>query len=297
MTADIARFLETGQREVFMENFNSYPVEYTNFCVTKKSDKEKETYDSVGNIANGGKLAEGDSINYNKLTQAYQTSITTEMWANGYSYSYKAKTLDLYGVVNSAQAKELARTAREVKEQEAIYWIDNCTSITLADGVALVSASHPLVNSADVVDNTQTAASIANPNAHKAMINAFRRGWKNHAGGKMKINPTNALTSAVNQMDIEAIYESVNKPGEISNTKNVLPRNIKWSYSTFISSETAWLMWDASFENPVIYQEVQPETFSMDEDKIYTKNLYFNFCALWNFGCKPAMGCFYNAGV
>lgn len=297
MTADISRMLEVGQREIFTKNFEAYPAEYPSYCVDKPSSKDTETYDSMGNIANGGELIEGDSITYNKAGQAYQTSISTKMWANGYSYSYKSKKLDLYGVVNSMQAKELARTFSEDLETEAIYWIDNCTTVTLADGVALISATHPLVNSAAVVDNTQTAGSISNPANHKAMINAFRRGWKNHAGGKMKINPTDALTSSVNQMDVEAVYESMNKPLEVSNTKNTLPRNVNWHYSSFMSSETAWLMWDKSFENPVIRQVVQEPEFAMDEDTINTKNLYFNYIALMNWGCKPAMGCFYNAGA
>lgn len=297
MTDDIKRMLEVGQREIFMSNMDAQPKEYPEFCVTKPSKKEKETYDSIGNLARGGKLGEGDTIDYNKVGQAYQTTIYTEQWANGFSVSYKAKKLDLYGVINNTDAKELANTALQDKEHEAIYWIDNIATITLADGVSWASTSHPLIASADVIDNTLTAASIANPESHKAMWQAFARGWKTHTGEKFKIKWTDALTNAVNQMDIEEVFQGSMKAKEMSNTQNKLPKNINWHYSTYMSSETAWIGWDNSYEHPVIYQVVQEEDFGMSEDNIETKNLYFNYIALWNFGQKPAFAGFYNAGV
>jgi len=293
ITADISRMLLAGQKEIFTRNMEAYPIEYPNFTTRKDSNKQTETYDSMGNLKAATQKVEGDKINYGKVTQAYQTSITNYTWANGYEVSLEATKYDLYGVINSVKAKELARTMRELEETNAVYYIDNAASVNLADGVPLASNSHPLVDSASYNDTYATAATIADPDNHTAMINMFYD-FKNHAGGPMKCTPKKALTHFVNQLTVEEIYGSVNKASEMSNTKNVLPK-IQFTYSTYMSSRTAWMMWDTSFEH-IIMQWFMGTDFDSDTDKIYTKNMYFNAIAMYNTGCLPNIGIVYNAG-
>lgn len=114
ITADTSRLLLAGQKEIFMENFNSYPIEYNQFVTHKTSNKEKETYDSVGNLKKAAKKVEGDAITYGKVVQGYQTTIKNYTWANGYEVTLEAIKYDLYNCVNSVKAKELARTMREL---------------------------------------------------------------------------------------------------------------------------------------------------------------------------------------
>lgn len=294
VTTDISRMLEVGQKEIFNKNFDMYPLEYPNFTTDKSSNKRTETYDSMGNLKAATQKIEGAPITYGKVTQAYQTSITNLTWANGFEVTLEALKYDLYGQVNSIKAKELARTMRELEEENAIYWVDNAASVNLADGVPLASDSKPLVNSAQTNDTQATAASLADPDNHKTMINMFYK-FKNHAGGPMKSRPGKGLTHFVNQLTVEEVYKSLNKPQEMSNTKNVLPK-ISWTYSTYMSSETAWMMWDPNFEH-ILMQWFMRNSFDMDVDKIYTKNHYFNACAMYQSGCLPNIGIVYNAGA
>lgn len=294
ITADISRMLLAGQKEIFTRNMESYPIEYPQFTTRKDSNKQSETYDSMGNLKAAEKKVEGDEIVYGKVTQAYQTTITNYTWANGFEVTLEATKYDLYGVVNSVKAKELARTMRELEEENAIYYINNATSVNLADGVPLASNSHPLIDSDQVNDTYATASTIADPDSHKTMINMFYK-FKNHAGGPMKTTPRKGLTHFVNQLTVEEVYRSINKPQEFSNTKNVLPR-IQFVYSTYMTSETAWMMWDTSFEH-VIMQWFMGTQFDSDTDKIFTKNMYFNAIAMYGKGCLPNIGFVYNDGV
>jgi hypothetical protein len=111
----------------------------------------------------------------------------------------------------------------------------------------------------------------------------------------MKSYPTHGMTHIQNMMDIEEIYGSTSKANEISNTKNVLPK-IKWVYSTYLTSLTAWFMWDSKFEH-VLFQQNMATKFDQDEDKITTKNMYFNAIALYNAGVLPNIGIVGNAGA
>lgn len=295
VTADVSRMILAGQKEIFTGNYDSYPLEYPSFTVNKTATKKTETYDSMGNLKPAEEKAEGGAITYGSVAQAYQTSITNKVIANGFAHTMEAIKYDLYGVVNSAKAKELSRTMREYEEGRAIYWVDNATTVNLADGQPLASASHPLVDSALLNNTLATASSIADPDNHVAMINMFYA-FKNHAGGPMKSRPTDALTHYVNQLTVEEIYKSVNKANEMSNTKNVLPSTISWHYSSYMNSQTAWMFWDRAFDH-IIFQWFQKTVFDQDQDKISTKNYYVNALAIYETGAIPNIGIAYNAGV
>lgn len=294
ITADVSRMIVVGQKEIFTRNFDSYPLEYPGFTTPKSSNKESETYDSMGNLKAATQKIEGDAITYGKVTQAYQTTVKNLTWANGYEVTIEATKYDQYGVINKVEAKELARTMRELEEENAIYWVDNIDSVNLADGVPLASNSHPLVDSASLNDTLATAGSIAVPANHKTMINMFYS-FMNHAGGPMKAKANKALTHYVNQLTVEEVYSSINRANEFSNTKNTLPK-LNWVYSTYMNSQTAYIMWDSSYEH-ILFQTFMGTDFDTDQDKIYTKNMYFNAIAMYNTGCLPNIGIVYNAGA
>jgi hypothetical protein len=294
LTADISRMILSGQKEIFTENFNSYPIEYPAFTTAKNATKKTETYDSMGNLKAAEEKAEGGPITYGSVSQAYQTSITNKVIANGFAHTMESIRYDLYGVVNSVKAKELARTMREYEEALAIYWFDNAITVNLTDGQPLGSLTHPLVDSASVNVTLATAATIADPDNHKTMINMFYD-FKNHAGGPMVCRPTDGLTHYANQLTVEEVYRSINKANEFSNTKNTLP-SVNWHYSTYISSKTAYAMWDNRFDHVCVQWFAKTE-MDQDQDKISTKNFYMNSLAMYNTGAMPNVGFVYNAGA
>lgn len=294
ITSDISRMIVLGNTEVFTKNFESYPVEYPAFTQAKKATKKTEYYDSMGNLKKAEEKPEGFPILYGKVSQAYQTSITNKTWANGYSHSMEAIKYDLFGVVNSIKAQELSRTMRELEEEQAITMVDNALTTNLADGQALGSDSHPLVDSVLLNDTLATASSIKVPENHKTVMNMFYA-FKNHAGGKMKSRPTDALTHYYNQFDVEEVYGSTLKANEMSNTKNVLPRPT-WHYSTYMSDTNAWMMWDNRFDH-LLFQKFMAAEMAQDEDKISTKNMYFNAIEIFNVGAVCNIGIVYNAGA
>lgn len=294
MTADISRMILSGQKEIFMKNLEAFPKEYDKFVTMKTANKETETYDSVGNLQGAVVKQEGGNIQYGKVTQAYQTSVKNRTVANGYEHTMEAIKYDLYGVVNSIKAEELARTMSEAEEERAILRWDNAFTANLADGQPLCSDSKPLVNSAAVNDTLATASSLKDPENHKTMIKQFST-FLNHAGGRMKSFPTHGLTHIQNMMDIEEIYGSMKKANEISNTKNSLP-GLKWVYSTYLASLTAWFMWDSKFEH-VIFQKFMDTVFDSDEDKIGSKNMYLNAVAIYETAALPNVGIVGNQGA
>jgi len=286
MTADISRMIIAGQKEIFTKNFESFPLEYPEFTTEKKATKKTETYDSMGNLQAASEKQEGGAIQYGKVEQAYQTSITNKTWANGYSVTLEATKYDLYSVVKSAKAKELARTMREAEESRAVKRIDEAFTTNLADGAPLCTNSRPLLNVPGTYNDTLTTGSLT-PDNIKTAVGMFTQ-FKNHQGGPMKAKVTDGLTHSINMLTVEEIMSSTLKAYELSNTSNKLPK-INWHYSTYMSSQTAWFLWDRSYEH-VLFQWFMKTTFSADEDKISTKNLYLNSIAIYETGVLPNIG-------
>jgi hypothetical protein len=195
----------------------------------------------------------------------------------------EATKYDLYGVVNSVKAKELARTMREAEETRAILRFDNAFTTNLADGAPLCTNSRPLFNVPGTYNDTLTTGAIT-PDNLKTAINMFGS-FKNHQGGPMKCNPTDGMTHFTNMITIEEIMSSQLKAYELSNTANKLPK-LSWNYSHYLTSQTAYSIWDKNFEH-VLFQKFMDTVFDNDEDKINTKNLYLNSVAIYESGTIP----------
>lgn len=286
LTADIARQIVAGQKEIFTRNFDSFPIEYPSFTTAKKATKKTETYDSIGNLKAAEEKVEGGSITYGKVEEAYQTSVTNKTWSNGFAHSMEAIKFDLYGVINSAKAKELARTMRELEENNAILRFDNAFATNLADGAPLCSNSKPLFNVPGSYNDTLTTGAF-NPDNLKTAVQMFSQ-FKNHQGGPMKAFPRKGMTNAYNMLTVEEVLQSTNKAYEMSNTKNALPR-LEFDYSTYLTSTTAWFIYDPTYDH-VIFQWFMKTQFDSDEDKINTKNMYFNAIAIYQTGALPNIG-------
>ena len=287
ISTDISRMIIAGQKEIFTKNFDSFPIEYPGFTTPKKATKKTETYDSMGNLKAAEEKPEGDSITYGKVEQAYQTSVTNNTWANGFQHTMEAIKYDLYGVVKSAKAKELSRTMREREENRAILRFDNAFATNLADGAPLCTNSRPLFNVPATFNDTLTTGAIGY-GTFKATCSMFGD-FKNHQGGPMKCVPKKGLTHFYNMITVEEIMKSTLIANELSNTSAQLPK-LNWVYSHYLASKTAWWIWDTEFEH-VLYQTFMKTMFDEDEDKINTKDMYFNAVAIDETGTLP------NAGI
>lgn len=293
ITTDISRMILAGQKEIFLKNYDAFPLEYPQFTTEKTATKKTETYDSMGNLKAAAEKIEGDAITYGKVEQAYQTSVTNKTFANGFQHTLEAIKYDLYGVINSAKAKELARTMRELEEINAITPFDNAFGTALADGVPLCSNSKPLFNVAGVFNDTLITGAL-NPDNVKAAVQQFSL-FKNHQNGPMKSIPDRILTHAYNMITVEEILMSQKKAYEFSNTENKIP-NLKAVYSHYITNRNAYFIEDSNYDH-VIIQFFMKTEFDFDEDKRSTKNVYLNAVAIYNTAALPNIGIVGSSGA
>lgn len=269
--SDIANFLLLGIKEVWKRNLQTQKkIEYTNYCTTKTSDKDKEYYDTVGNISPAQVISESNPFPYNKIKQAYRVTVQNEKVGNGFQVSLEATQDDLYGVISDANAEGLRRTMITKKEQAVAAIWDGVFTNTGGDAVASAYASHPLVNSALYNDNLATGG--LSPDNVIAANNKFNH-IKDQAGALMDTEGTKLFAHKDKMAVVMAILESALKAQELSNTKNTVPM-LKPVFSRYTNANY-WHIIDETIDSVILQQRMGLKA-DMEQDKINTKDYFFS---------------------
>lgn len=270
--SDISRFIVAGVDDIFTTNWEAYPTQYPQYTTAKKATKETMIYDSVGNLAPAVEMQESQAFSFNKISQAWQTTIKMKQIGNGYSVSLKARKYDLYGAVEESKIKELAHTMRDKEEEEAIQPWNDAFTVNLADGAPMCSNSKPLYNLPGQFNDTLATGACTGVSGYdniKAGVKMFSQ-FKNHQGKPKKCSPSKIFTNEINMMDLEEVLEAKMKPFEMSNTPQKLPKLIP-VYSRWLTSETAWFLIDDMY-NPV-YRHVHTGITMDWEENFQNKDL------------------------
>lgn len=217
--SDIIRMTEDGVDLIFNKAAKTPQQKYyPNIVWEKKSDKRIGTYDTIGDLGAAEVKTEGSAWQFDNFEQGYETTITVETVGKGVEVSMEELEDDLYGVVNSRFGAGLFRVLLSRKEKACADLYNDAFTDTGADGVALIAATHPLVNSASVNDNLATGAlTTENFIAAKMKFNSIY----DQAGIFFDTTPTHLLIHPNKIYTALAILESNLMAFELSNTKNV----------------------------------------------------------------------------
>lgn len=217
--SDILRMTEDGVDLIFNKAAKTPQQKYyPNIVWEKKNDKRIGTYDTIGDLGAAEVKAEGGAWQFDNFKQGYETTITVETVGKAVEVSMEELEDDLYGVVNSRFGAGLFRVLLSRKEQECADLYNDAFTATGADGVALISATHPLVNSPSVNNNLATGAlTTENFIAAKMKFNSIY----DQAGIFFDTTPTHLLIHPNKIYTALAILESNLMAFELSNTKNV----------------------------------------------------------------------------
>ena len=273
MRANFSRYLSDKITELFLENLKApQEEEYLAFTTPKKSTKDEEIYDSIGNLTAAEKKAEGGPIHYQQVTQMYQTTVVNETFSNGFYETWEAVEDDVEKVISKVNTGGMIRSMVETREEEVATVVDGVFTAVSADGQAYAANAHPLdtTKTALTNDNLMTASALTPDNISDG-CNMFND-IKDFAGNHFKTKARAILAHANNQTLIQSIYQSNLKALELSNTKNALP-TLQQIYGTYIS-KTYWHLLDTTIPS-FIFQRRSGLKPLEDQDKISTLNYYW----------------------
>lgn len=221
-SSDTINMTKAGINFVFNEALKApQEIQYDKICTKYEEQKPIGTYLSAGDIGNAVDLDEGDSIVYEGIAQAYKTEITTGTKAKGVKATRKQMLDDQTNTVKNAFGAKLVRAMVEKKEQHVADKYNDAFTTTGADGVYIISDSHPLVNSASLNDNLITGD--ISTDTIKTGVTQFSF-IKNQAGNRFPTRPTHILVHPSEQFNVIEILNSQLMAQELSNTMNSIAK-------------------------------------------------------------------------
>lgn len=221
-SSDILNMTKAGINFVFNEALKApQEIQYDKICTKYEEQKPIGTYLSAGDIGNAVDLDEGDSIVYEGIGQAYKTEITTGTKAKGVRATRKQMLDDQTATVQNAFGAKLVRAMVEKKEQHVADKYNDAFATTGADGVYIISDSHPLVNSALLNDNLLTGDITTD--SIKTGVTQFSF-IKNQAGNRFPTRATHILVHPSEQFNVIEILNSQLMAQELTNTMNSIAK-------------------------------------------------------------------------
>ena len=257
--SDIKTLTEAGVSAVFNRAAKAPINRYYEPIVIKKPEiKEYGHYMTISDITDAQVLVEGTTINYDSIKEKDETQIQTLTHAKGVEATYRALKFDLENVVRTTFGQRLINAMNSHKERTVAAVYNGAFTDTGADGVAIISDSHPLSNSVLLNDNLVTGA--LSTDGIKAAKNRFNFIY-DQAGNPFDTMPTHLLIHPAKHFAALELLGSQLLAWELSNTKNSLqdiaPIKVlvnKYLSYTVATDVSPWFMLDKNLDAGCVLQ-------------------------------------------
>ena len=303
----MARAISALWDTYYTPNFEQFPKEYTQWNTMIGKDQLAGYYDTIGNLPKAVALSDGADFPLEAVSQAFQTVITSSAVASGIeiTWSLMKAAEGLSNVVNDIKAYAAVRAMITKLEELAIATWDNAFTTNLADGVPMLSNSHPCNDTTGgtnlTYDNLATGAAFgAGGYANVLAALELFSGFKDHQGSPIPSTPKRFMTHAQNQYKLKALMESQTVPSSTTDTSemNSIP-DLTPVFSNYLTSKTAWFIEDnapdrphgiCQYLNSVATPENKTEVLQKSRGLGITSGYFFGVGAVPNIGIVGSTG-------
>lgn len=244
--AQMLKELLPGLNALFGMEYNRYGEQHKEIFDTESSDRSFEEEVKLSGFGQAPVKGEGSAISYDSAQEAYTSRYNHETIALGFSITEEAVEDNLYDSLSSRYTKALARAMAYTKQVKAASVLNNAfsASYTGGDGVALCSASHPLVNGSTNANRPSTDADL-NETSLEAAIIAIS-GWTDERGLLIAARPKKLIIPPALQFVATRLLETEGRVSTADNDINAIASNgaISGGYSinNFLTDNDAWFL-------------------------------------------------------
>jgi len=200
--------------------------------------------------------------------------------------------------IGSTYAKHLAQSLVETKETLGANILNRAFNAAFpgGDGVALNSASHPIVNG--VFSNTLTTAAALSQASLEQMLIQIRNAVDNN-GKRIRLSPTQIVTGPANVFQAETLLKSALRPGTADNDINPVKSmgllcDGQANISRITSSTAWWVQTDAPEGLKLMMRRGLEKSMEGDFE---TDSMRYKATERYNFGWTDPRAVFGTAGV
>jgi hypothetical protein len=223
--AQLLKELLPGLNALFGMEYARYGQEHKEVFETETSERSFEEETKLSGFSAAPVKNEGSAIAYDNGQEAWTARYNHETIALGFSLTEEAIEDNLYDSLSSRYTKALARAMAYTKETKAAAVLNNGfdTDYKGGDGVALFSASHPLVSGGVNSNIPGTPADLSETALEAAVIQIA--GWTDERSLLIAAKPRKLIVAPSNMFVATRILETELRVATADNDINALKSN------------------------------------------------------------------------
>ena len=297
--AQLLKELLPGLNALFGMEYARYGEEHKEIYETETSERSFEEEVKLSGFSAAPVKNEGSAISYDNAQEAWSTRYNHETIALGFSITEEAVEDNLYDSLSARYTKSLARAMAYTKQVKAAAVLNNGFSNAYAggDGVALFSASHPLVSGGTNSNVPSTPADLNETSLENAVIQISL--WTDERGLLIAARPKKLIVPPSLQFVATRLLETSLRVGTNDNDINALKNNGSipegYAINHFLTDTNAWFL-TTDVPNGMKHFERVPLSQSMDGD-FDTGNVRYKSRERYSFGWSDPLGMYGSVGA
>jgi len=297
--AQLLKELLPGLNALFGLEYKRYGEEHKEIYETETSERSFEEETKLSGFSAAPVKSEGSAIAYDNAQEAFTARYNHETIALGFSITEEAVEDNLYDSLSARYTKGLARAMSYTKQVKAAAVLNNgfSSSYPGGDGVALFSASHPLVGGG-VNSNIPTTPTDLNETALENAVIQIAA-WTDERGLLIAARPRKLIIPPALQFVATRLLETELRVGTADNDINAIKNNGSipegYAINHFLTDTNAWFL-TTDGPNGLKHFVRTPLATSLDGD-FDTGNVRYKARERYSFGWSDPLGVFGSAGA
>jgi hypothetical protein len=296
--SQLLKELLPGLNALFGMEYAKYGEQHKEVYETESSERSFEEETKLSGFGSAPVKAEGSSIAYDNAQEAWSTRYTHETIALGFSITEEAVEDNLYDSLSARYTKALARAMAYTKQVKAAAVLNNGFSGSYlgGDGVALFSASHPLVGGG-LNSNTPAVQADLNETSLEAAVIQIAA-WTDERGLLIAAKPQKLVIPPALMFVADRLLKTELRVGTADNDINALRSagSIPGgkTVNNFLTDSNAWFL-TTDVPNGMKHFVRTPMSTGMDGD-FDTGNVRYKARERYSFGWSDPLGMWGSSG-
>ena len=297
--AQLLKELLPGLNALFGLEYARYGEEHKEIYETETSERSFEEETKLSGFSAAPVKNEGSAIRYDNAQEAWTARYNHETIALGFSLTEEAIEDNLYDSLSARYTKALARAMSYTKQVKSANVLNNGFSAAYpgGDGVALFSASHPLISGGTNSNIPSTPADLNETSLENAVIQIAA--WTDERGLLIAAKPKKLIVPPALQFVSTRLLETELRVGTNDNDINALKNNGSipegYTINHFLTDTNAWFL-TTDVPNGMKHFVRTPLANSMDGD-FDTGNVRYKSRERYSFGWSDPLGMFASPGA
>jgi hypothetical protein len=297
--AQLLKELLPGLNALFGLEYARYGEEHKQIFETESSERSFEEETKLSGFSAAPVKNEGSAIAYDNAQEAWTARYNHETIALGFSITEEAIEDNLYDSLSARYTKALARAMAYTKQTKAAAVLNNGfdSDYPGGDGVALFSASHPLVGGGTNSNIPSTAADLNETSLEAAVIQIAA--WTDErnlliaAKPKKLVVPPSLMFVATRLLETELRVSTADNDINAIKSNGSIPEG--YTVNHFLTDPDAWFL-TTDVPNGLKHFVRTPMAQNMDGD-FDTGNVRYKSRERYSFGWSDPLGMYGSEGA